>query len=107
VGTYRSAYDGEIEAIRVDLPPGKVQGCSYPVRPKSSYKTVSSTDIKSTQIQDCQNALQHLKASNKFVSLQWISGHCNIYGNEQADILAKKRCSDNPNNIETNILPYS
>ena len=34
--------------------------------------------------------MQQLKGEHKQIALQWIPGHCQIPGNEQGDLLAKK-----------------
>jgi len=34
--------------------------------------------------------IRQLKGKHKQIALQWIPGHCQITGNEQADLLAKK-----------------
>ncbi|KAJ4440947.1 hypothetical protein ANN_10796, partial [Periplaneta americana] len=57
---------------------------------KAPIESVDSSDPESSSIQDCQNALQLLQAKHKIVVLQWVPGHCNLFGNEQADALAKK-----------------
>ncbi|XP_042898665.2 uncharacterized protein [Parasteatoda tepidariorum] len=44
----------------------------------------------SKNIQDCLALLEKLKIDGRQVILQWIPGHCDIYGNEQADMLAKQ-----------------
>jgi hypothetical protein len=50
-----------------------------------------STETKiSTEARDCQDLIRQLKAKHKQIAPQWIPGHCQIAGNEQADALAKK-----------------
>lgn len=44
----------------------------------------------SAEIMEILTLLQHLKEKRETVILKWIPGHCKIYGNEQADMLAKK-----------------
>jgi len=39
---------------------------------------------------DCQDLIRQLKGKHKQIALQWIPGHCQITGKEQADVLAKK-----------------
>ena len=39
---------------------------------------------------DCQDLIRQLKGKHKQIALQWIPGHCQITGNEQAHELAKK-----------------
>ena len=45
--------------------------------------------------------IRHLKAKHKQTALQWIPGHCQITGNEQADALAKKGAKLHKHIIET------
>ena len=49
------------------------------------YKAVGNTDHN-----NLKKALMDLQTSAQEVVLQWIPGHCNIFGNEVADELAKK-----------------
>ena len=35
-------------------------------------------------------SIRQLKGKHKQIALQWIPGHCQITGHEQADLLAKK-----------------
>ena len=44
----------------------------------------------STEAGDCQALIRQLKAKHKQITLLWITGHCQIIGNEHADALAKK-----------------
>ena len=45
---------------------------------------------KKTDYNNLKKALMDLQTSAQEVVLQWIPGHCNIFGNEVADELAKK-----------------
>jgi len=52
---------------------------------------VGKTETKiSTEARDCQDLIRQLTANHKQTALQWIPAHCQIAGNEQADVLAKK-----------------
>ncbi|KAJ4439019.1 hypothetical protein ANN_14975 [Periplaneta americana] len=96
VGTHRSAYEGEIEGIRLALTQlichqTKFKNVVILCDSKSATECVGSSDPESTSIQDCPNAIQLLQAKHKIVILQWVPGHCDLFGNEQADVL-EKRC---------------
>jgi hypothetical protein len=49
-----------------------------------------STQITTMEARDCQDLIRQLMTKHKQIALQWIPGHCQITGNEQADALAKK-----------------
>jgi hypothetical protein len=52
--------------------------------------SAGSTETKiSPESRDCQDLIRKLKAKHKQIALQWIPGHCQIAGNEQADALAE------------------
>jgi ribonuclease HI len=58
---------------------------------KAAILSAASTETKiPTDARDCQDLIQQLKGKHKQIALQWIPGHCQITGNEQADVLAKK-----------------
>jgi len=58
---------------------------------KAAILSVGSTETKiSTEARDFQDLIGQLKANHKQIALQWIPGHCQIVGHEQADVLAKK-----------------
>jgi len=42
------------------------------------------------EAKDCRVLIRQLKAKYKQIALQWIPGHCQIAGNQNADALAKK-----------------
>ena len=55
------------------------------------FMSATSTETKvSTEAKDCQDLIRQLKGKHKQIVLQWIPGHCQITGNEQADLRAKK-----------------
>jgi hypothetical protein len=58
---------------------------------KAAIQPAASTETKiSTEAADCQDLIRQLKGKHKQFALQWIQGHCQITGKEQADVLAKK-----------------
>ena len=74
---------------------------------KAAILFVGSTETKiSTDATDCQDLIRQLEAKHKQSALRWIPGHCQIAGNEQADVLAKKRAKITHTHILEKILPY-
>jgi len=66
---------------------------------KVAILSAGSTETKiPTEARDCRDLIQ-LKANHKQIALQWIPGHCQIAGNEQADVLAKKGAKITQTNI--------
>jgi len=58
---------------------------------KAAILPAASTETEiSTEATDCQDLIRQLNRKHKQIALQWIQGHCQITGNEQADVLAKK-----------------
>ncbi|GFY57670.1 RNase H domain-containing protein [Trichonephila inaurata madagascariensis] len=58
---------------------------------KAAIQAVGSGEIPiSKNILDCRILLESLRIEGRQITLQWISGHDDIYGNEQADLLTKK-----------------
>jgi len=58
---------------------------------KIAILSAASAETKiSTEARDCQDLIRQLKGKHKQISLQWIPGHCQITGNEQADLPAKE-----------------
>ena len=59
---------------------------------KAAILSAGSTETKiSPEVTGCQDLIRQLQAKHKQIALQWIPGHCEIAGNEQANALAKKR----------------
>ena len=93
-GKYSSNYRAESEAL--------IEAATALRNHRDTYdsKVVLLTDAKSvlqalenskkTDHNNLTKALMDLQTSAQEVVLQWIPGHCNIFGNEVADQLAKK-----------------
>ena len=93
-GKYSSNYRAESEAL--------IEAVTALRNHRDTYdsKVVLLTDAKSvlqalenskkTDHNNLKKALMDLQTSAQEVVLQWIPGHCNIFGNEVADELAKK-----------------
>ena len=66
----------------------------------------TETEI-STEARDCHDLIRQIKGKHKQIALQWIPEHCQIAGNEQADVLAKKGAKITQTHIKkhpTNLL---
>ena len=95
LGQHSTAFDGETEAIRTTLRVlnsyhNKFERAVIFSDSKAAILSVASTETISTETRDCQDLIQQRKGKHKQIALQWIPGHCQITGNEQADLLAKK-----------------
>jgi len=93
---HSTAFDGEIEIIRtalrlLNLHQDKSERAVIFSDPNSAILFAGLTETKiSIEARVCQDLIRQLKANHKQIALQWIPGHCQIAGNEQADVLAKK-----------------
>ncbi|XP_015911532.2 uncharacterized protein [Parasteatoda tepidariorum] len=108
LGTAKTAFDGEVEAIKVAL-------THLNARPSLFYQAVIFSDSQaeilaisnysqapsSLSIVKCRSLMTEIGEKRKTIALQWIPSHCGISGNEKADALAKKGCFINqaPNNL--------
>jgi ribonuclease HI len=96
LGQHSTAFDGEIEAIRTTLcvlnfHHNKFERAVIFSDSKAAILPAASTETEiSTEATDCQDLIRQLNRKHKQIALQWIQGHCQITGNEQADVLAKK-----------------
>jgi len=96
LGQHSTAFDGEIEATRtalrlLNLHQNKFERAVIFSDPTATILFAGSTEtVISTEAKDCQVLIRQLKAKHKQIALQWIPGHCQITGNEDADALAKK-----------------
>ena len=58
---------------------------------RSCLESLKMQNLENTAIRDlCINISSFLKCHKITLVLQWIPSHCNLQGNERADILAKK-----------------
>jgi ribonuclease HI len=95
-GKYRTAFDGEVEAIRIALKQLLVfvEKFSKVVLFSDSQAAIQAIGSNSPPLSDeifqCRVYLRNLIVKKKHVVLQWIPGHCGVKGNEQADFLARK-----------------
>jgi len=96
LGQHATAFDGEIEAICTTLRVlnsyhNKFERAVIFSDSKAAILSAVSTETRiSTEARDCQDLIRQLKGKHKQIALLWIPGHCQITGNEQADLLAKK-----------------
>jgi ribonuclease HI len=96
LGKNSIAFDGEIEAIctalrLLNLYQNKFERTLTFSVSKAAILSLGSTEtVISTEAKDSQVLMRQLKAKHKQTALQWIPGHCQKAGNEQADALAKK-----------------
>ncbi|VDO09771.1 unnamed protein product [Rodentolepis nana] len=112
VGDNRSAFEGEIEAIRIAL----CQLCGLDTKftkavihsdLQSAIDSIGNRETpKTAETKECRKFYELLREKNKTVVLQRIPGHCGIKGNELADTLAKKgttilQCMDRPMSFHT------
>ncbi|GFW58390.1 RNase H domain-containing protein [Trichonephila clavipes] len=87
-------YDGEIEAIHLAL--HQLSVCLYTpdkaviLSDSSSalQALVSNQDKQSSRVQDYRELLSRIPTK---VVFQWEPSHCGLWGNEMADLLAKRR----------------
>jgi ribonuclease HI len=93
-GRNGSNYDGEIKAISEALV--KIKELQIPKTlilsdSKAAIQAIVSKEEKDPETLECKRLLVWLHNRNKHVTLQWVPAHCNIYGNDEADNLAKAK----------------
>ncbi|XP_035212691.1 ribonuclease H-like [Stegodyphus dumicola] len=109
VGAYSTHSDGELKAIHValqqlSLRQSSIRRAVVLSDSTSVIQAISSyQECKNTCVQQCQEVIKEL--SHK-ISFQWVPSHCGIYGNEMADMLAKKglRFSKSQKRVQASIL---
>ena len=110
LGQHSTAFDGEIEAIRtalrlLNLHQNKFERSVIFSDSKAAILSAGSTETKiSAEARDCQDLIRQLKVKHKQIALQWIPGHCQIAGNEQADTLPKKGTKITQTHISRDLL---
>lgn len=77
----RQAYQ-----LQADRSGSKVAIC---VDSQAAIKALASTEVKSTLVKECREALIALAATRE-VSIIWVPGHTNVEGNDLADLLARQ-----------------
>ena len=96
LGQHSTAFDGEIEAIRIalrllNLYQNKFERAVIFSDSKATILSAGSTKtVISTEARECQALIGQLKAKHKQIAPQCILGHCQIAENGHADALAKK-----------------
>ena len=110
MGRHKSAFEGEIEAIKLAV-------TQLSLRQESFHNAVILSDSKaalesiislrtpvSKAVGTCIHVISILLSNNKTIVLQWIPGHCGILRNERAYELAKKRNNYRINNTAGSTL---
>jgi len=96
LGQHSTAFDGETEVIPttlrlLNLHQDTFERAVILSDTNAVILFAGSTETRiSTEARDCQDLIRQLKGNHKQIALQWIPGHCQIAGNKQADVLAKK-----------------
>jgi ribonuclease HI len=92
-GKNGSNYNGEIKAIKEALVQIKEMQIPKTVilsDSKAAIQSIVSKEGRDAETLECKRLLVWLHNRNEHVTLQWVPVHCNIYGNEEADMLAKE-----------------
>ncbi|KAJ4452358.1 hypothetical protein ANN_03891 [Periplaneta americana] len=95
LGYGTTSFDGEITAISESLRNllchiNKFKNAVILSDSKAAILSIVSKHTPSSQTAEITKMLSQLISLNKRIVFQWISSHCGILGNENADALAKK-----------------
>jgi ribonuclease HI len=92
-GKNASSYDGELKAIKVALEKVREhldKNIVIMSDSKAAIQAIVSKEMVDCEVRECKVLLLRLFCEAREVVLQWIPAHCEVYGNEKADYLAKK-----------------
>ncbi|GBN65696.1 hypothetical protein AVEN_3446-1 [Araneus ventricosus] len=95
-GFIGTAFDGEEVAIRIALKQllaihHKFENAVLLSDSQATIQSISSFELPLTpEISHCQELLSTLTLKGNRIVLQWVPGHCGLWGNEQADFLGKR-----------------
>ncbi|XP_071040011.1 uncharacterized protein [Parasteatoda tepidariorum] len=96
VGKNRTAFDGEVEAIRIALVQlldllREFETVVILSDSQAAIQVIGSAGAPTSfEVLQCRELIRRISQENKRIKLQWIPGPCGIYGNDQADLLARK-----------------
>ena len=95
LGPNSTHFDGELEAISLALKQliyhhNAFKNAAILINSKSAIQAITGSNPASRRVSEIQESIKHLHNLQNKIVLQWISSHCDIQGNEQADFLSKK-----------------
>ncbi|XP_054724258.1 uncharacterized protein LOC129234288 [Uloborus diversus] len=98
--TWADNFDGEMNAIFMAIryigEPAE-QNLVLFVGSQAAIQTITDYNLHPSELElESKKSIDSLLRSGREVTFQWIPGHCGIYGNERADILAKEAASLHP-----------
>jgi ribonuclease HI len=109
-GKNGSDYNGEIKTIKEALV--KIKEMQIPKTvilsdSKAVIQSIVSKEERDAETLECERLLVWLHNRNEHVTLQWVPAHCNIYGNGEADRLAKEGSKMKQNKRHYPTMPSS